>query len=36
MEDLESQMFQYSALRGIAKHHNYDWMIPHPNQYGDR
>jgi len=31
---LGNQMFQYSALRGIAKHHNYDWMIPHPNQYG--
>jgi hypothetical protein len=28
---LGNQMFQYAALRGIAKHRNFDWMIPPKN-----
>lgn len=32
---LGNQMFQYAALRGIAAHKNYDWVIPKPNSYGD-
>lgn len=31
---LGNQMFQYAALRGIASHKNYQWMIPEPNSYG--
>jgi len=27
---LGNQMFQYAALRGIAAHHGYDWIIPSP------
>lgn len=30
---LGNQMFQYSALRGIASHHGYDWIIPPPDDY---
>ena len=31
---LGNQMFQYAALRGIAKHHGYDWVIPPPGTSG--
>ena len=31
---LGNQMFQYAALRGIAEHHNYDWVVPKPINYG--
>ena len=27
---LGNQMFQYAALRGIAEHHGYDWVVPSP------
>lgn len=30
---LGNQMFQYAALRGIASHRGYDWVIPPPNDY---
>lgn len=30
-----NQMFQYAALRGIAAHKKYDWVIPEPVSYGD-
>ncbi len=26
-----NQLFQYAALRGIAKRHGYDWCIPPDN-----
>ena len=29
---LGNQMFQYAALRGIAAKHNYDWVVPEPEQ----
>ena len=32
---LGNQMFQYAGLRGIAGRHNYDWVVPSPNSYGD-
>ena len=32
---LGNQMFQYAGLRGIAARHNYDWVVPSPNSYGD-
>lgn len=32
---LGNQMFQYSAVRGIAAHRGYDWVIPEPISYGD-
>lgn len=32
---LGNQMFQYAALRGIAAHHGFDWLIPKPDTYGD-
>lgn len=28
---LGNQMFQYAALRGIAMHHEYEWVIPTPD-----
>lgn len=28
---LGNQMFQYAALRGIAAHHNYNWVVPSPH-----
>ena len=28
---LGNQMFQYAALRGIAAHHKYDWVVPSPH-----
>jgi hypothetical protein len=28
-------MFQYAALRGIAKNRGFDWLIPRPDSYGD-
>ena len=31
---LGNQMFQYAALRGIAAHHNYDWVVPKQIDYG--
>ena len=31
---LGNQMFQYAALRGIAAHLNYDWVIPKQIDYG--
>ena len=31
---LGNQMFEYAALRGIAKYNNYDWMIPPPENKG--
>jgi hypothetical protein len=31
---LGNQMFQYAALRGIAAHKNYKWVIPKPVSYG--
>ena len=36
---LGNQMFQYAALRGIAAHKGYNWMIPpedapRPDNYG--
>jgi hypothetical protein len=32
---LGNQMFQYAALRGIAAHRGFDWLIPKPDSYGD-
>lgn len=32
---LGNQMFQYAALRGIAAHRGFDWLIPRPDSYGD-
>ena len=32
---LGNQMFQYAALRGIAAHRGFGWMIPRPDSYGD-
>lgn len=32
---LGNQMFQYAALRGIAAHRGFDWIIPRPDSYGD-
>lgn len=32
---LGNQMFQYAGLRGIAANRGYDWLIPHPDSYGD-
>jgi len=32
---LGNQMFQYAALRGIAKNRGFDWLIPRPDSYGD-
>lgn len=32
---LGNQMFQYAGLRGVAARHNYDWVVPSPNSYGD-
>jgi len=32
---LGNQMFQYAGLRGIAANRGYDWVIPHPESYGD-
>jgi hypothetical protein len=32
---LGNQMFQYAALRGIAAHRGFNWMIPRPDSYGD-
>jgi hypothetical protein len=32
MGQLGNQMFQYSALKGIAKHHGYDFAIPNHNE----
>ncbi len=32
---LGNQMFQYAGLRGIAAKHNYSWLVPPPNSYGD-
>ena len=32
---LGNQMFQYAGLRGIAAKHNYSWLVPPSNSYGD-
>lgn len=32
---LGNQMFQYAALRGISANRGFDWLIPHPDSYGD-
>ena len=32
---LGKQMFQYSALKGIARHHGYDYMIPNHSEAVD-
>ena len=32
---LGNQMFQYSALKGIARHHGYDYMIPNHSEAVD-
>ena len=33
---LGNQMFQYASLKGIAKHHGYDYMISyHPDAVDD-
>ena len=31
---LGNQMFEYAALRGIAKQQGYEWMIPPPERKG--
>ena len=36
MGRLANQMFQYASLKGIAKHHGYDYMIAyHPDAVDD-
>jgi hypothetical protein len=32
---LGNQMFQYAALRGIASHRGFEWLIPRPDSYGN-